>query len=167
MIASKRIVLVSLFLPIICLAGLAIQKGTIRQTGREITLKITGYDPRDLLSGHYLIYNIDYQSSDLCATGMQGGRSVYVCPEQGTLYFDSPPRGCTIFIAGRCEGRRFIAGVERFYIPQEHARPLEKLVINKRGSVVLSVSAQGKAQVKELLIEGQPWFQYLKSQTQE
>jgi uncharacterized membrane-anchored protein len=166
MISSKKFVIAALALPIICLAGLAVHKASVRQTGQEITLNITGYDPRDLLSGHYLIYNIDYQTPDLCATDMQSERSVYVCPEQGILHVDSQPRGCTVFIAGRCEGRRFIAGVERFYIPQEHALPLERLVIDKRGSVVLSVSASGKAQVKELLIEGQPWFDYLTSHTE-
>lgn len=164
MISSKKFVIGALALPIICLAGLALHKASIRQTGQEITLNITGYDPRDLLSGHYLIYTIDYQVADICNSSTRD-QEIFVCPEQGSFHYD-PPRHCPLFIAGRCQGLSFTAGVERFYIPEEHARPLEKLVIDKRGSVVLSVSWAGKAQVKELLIEGQPWFDYLRSQTE-
>ena len=36
--------------------------------GSEIILPISGFDPRDILSGHYLVYRIDYgiQNKDIC-----------------------------------------------------------------------------------------------------
>lgn len=164
MISSKRFVALALFFPVFCLAVLAFYRSSIRLVGKEITLNITGYDPRDLLSGNYLIYTIDYQIPDLCSGNVSEEHPIFVCPEDRQSYME-PPSTCSLIIKGRCQSGRFIAGVERFYIPEEHAIHLEKLVLNKRGSVVLSVSRSGKAQVKELLIEGQSWHQFLKSQT--
>ena len=41
--------------------------------GTEIILKVAGYDPRDLLSGHYLTYNVVYEPAvDGC--GAEGSR---------------------------------------------------------------------------------------------
>ena len=41
--------------------------------------------------------------------------------------------------------------------PPEEAKRLEGLVQSKNASIVLSVPKNGKAQVKDLLINGLPW----------
>ncbi len=133
-------------------------KSYLWNTGREVTLPITGYDPRDLLSGHYLTYRVNYGVGNICG-GMRGKRvrDGYVClnPKQFSFY---PIDSCPIIIKGSCKGSsRFEAGIERYYIPEDRAKPLDKDVREGKASIVLSVQPSGKAQIKDLLIDGKPW----------
>lgn len=163
MIKSKKFIIAALVFPIASLLALAISKATVRVAGTEIILDITGYDPRDLLAGHYLIYNIDYGVSGLCQREEQNGTQ-FICLDT-RITSRRPPSDCRAFIKGICQGSRFVAGIERYYIPQEYALALERLVIDKKGSVVLSVMPNGTSQVKELRIEGQVWHEYLRTAT--
>ncbi len=36
------------------LVGLVVREGAARDQGREVVVDITGYDPRELLTGHYV-----------------------------------------------------------------------------------------------------------------
>jgi uncharacterized membrane-anchored protein len=70
------------------------------------------------------------------------------------------PEDCTLFIKGRCDdSAAFMAGIERFYIPEEFAQVLEQKVRDKHGAVVLSVDRQGNAAIRDLLLDGKPWKQ--------
>jgi uncharacterized membrane-anchored protein len=157
---SPKFIIAALAFPILALLGLAINKATIREIGRIVTFKITGYDPRDLLSGHYLIYQIDYGVPGLCTNPDVQGQTFYLCPQEQRVSGDKPA-SCSYFIKGSCQNRRFEAGVERYYIPQEYAVRLDRLVQNKQGSVTLSVASNGEAQVNLLLIEGLPWAEFI------
>lgn len=44
-------------------------------SGKEVALRIKGYDPRSLLSGHYIQYQIDWENSD-CGQFENG-----ICPK--------------------------------------------------------------------------------------
>jgi uncharacterized membrane-anchored protein len=157
---SPKLIIAALAFPILALLGLAINKATTREMGRIVTFKITGYDPRDLLSGHYLIYQIDYGFPGLCTNPAMQGQTIFVCPQEQKVY-RGKPASCSYFIKGSCQDRRFEAGVERYYIPQEYSARLDRLVRNKQGSVTLSVPSNGIAQVNELLIEGLPWAEFI------
>ncbi len=106
MIQSKKFILFSLALPIVALAGLALQRSMNLSSGREVTLPISGYDPRDLLSGHYLIYAIDYNTPKLCSDLSEVTGTYYVCPAESR--FDTrKPSNCSYYIKGICRGGRF------------------------------------------------------------
>src|SRR5690349_20108829 len=56
----------ALLLPIL---ALAVWVGLLQFriiSGQEVRLKITGYDPRDLLSGHYMQFRLDFGSVNPC-----------------------------------------------------------------------------------------------------
>ena len=55
------------------LCGLVIREGVARAGGEEIRLAITGYDPRSLLSGHYVRFQIrgDDPTGAACAPGSE------------------------------------------------------------------------------------------------
>lgn len=155
MIQSKKGVLMALIVPIVALAFLVGYKEYTLSTGREITLPITGYDPRDLLSGHYLIYRVNYGVKGICNNN--GHSKVgYVClnPKVFTYHW---PDNCHLMIRGVCRYDQFNAGIERYYVPEEEAKRLEDLVRSNKASILLSVLRNGKAQVKDLLINGHSW----------
>ena len=154
MIKSRRLLLITLMIPILALLGLTSFKIANLFMGREVELPIVGYDPRDLLSGHYLVYRVDYGVANLCATPDEAPG--FVCLDNRTFTQDNPD-GCSLFIKGTCKHLRFEAGIERFYIPEEKGPMLDKMVRGKQASIIISITGAGHAQVKNLLVNGKPW----------
>ncbi|EIJ36377.1 GDYXXLXY domain-containing protein [Thiothrix nivea] len=155
---NKRILLiVALALPILSLGLNAYLKSAQRANGEEVVLPITGFDPRDLLSGHYLQYRVDYGVENGCGEHRTEA-SVCLRPMRGIYPQGSLPQDCGLFIRGRCDSSAdFLADIERFYIPEEYAQSLEDKVRDRKGELVLSVDRQGNAAIRDLLIEGKPW----------
>jgi uncharacterized membrane-anchored protein len=157
MIKNPKIVQALLFLPLVALGLLASYKQMIRSSGTEFIFPISGFDPRDLLSGHFITYRIDYGTSqDLCGTIHTTSLPVYLClAPQRSLAMSR--QGCAEFISGHCENGRFDAGLEKYYIPESDAPLLDRVVRDRKGSIVVSVTGSGAAQVKDLLIDGITW----------
>lgn len=171
---KHRELVFALALPVVALVALTGYKAYKRFAGVELTIPITGFDPRDLLSGHYLIYQLDFEM-EICQGPRRDTDPVFLCvvrdgSDLSTRVVDSANpstnKGCTAVIMGRCDGRRFVAGVERFYIPEEHSRLLDGVVRGwgedaNRAKLVISVDPRGHAVVKTLLIDDKPWREFL------
>ena len=157
--------IIAVIIPIIALVGLTVKKERRMIHGEEVVLPIEGFDPRDLLSGNFLIYQIKYGVTNLCQqTSKQSNSTIgYVVLDPPQFQTLKPSIGQT-FIKGECERGRFKAGIERFYIPQEHATILDKEVRGKKGKIVLSVFYDGRAQVKDLLVNDQSWRTFIAEQ---
>lgn len=157
MLKSKRFVALLLLIPILLLAAQVVQQEYRLRHGVEVVLPITGYDPRDFLSGHYVTYTVQYGVDDLCPS-MAGKRRAYVCLEPKRFSYNKPGKDCKQYIAGVCPySRHFVAGIERFYIPEAEAERLDRLVRGDKASLRLIVDSHGKATIKDLLINGRPW----------
>jgi uncharacterized membrane-anchored protein len=152
---TKSFLIISLLFPIITLIALTAYKKYLFESGYEVTLAVTGYDPRDLLSGHYVIYTVDYGVNGLCRdyATMQPG---YICLDTKT-FSQTRDVTCKHFIRGVCYAGRFDAGIEKFYIPENKAAMLDQKARDKQASILISVSPEGQAQVKDLLINGKSW----------
>lgn len=154
---KRTLLLVALILPIAALMVNAWMKSAQRSSGEEVILPIEGFDPRDLLSGHYLLYRVNFGLDSSCT---EQGAEAAVClrPERKMYARNELPENCELFIQGYCDdSATFVAGIERFYIPEEYAEALEKQVRDKQGEIVLSVDSQGNAAIRDLLIDGKPW----------
>ena len=97
----------------------------------EVVLPITGYDPRNLLSGHYIEFRIDWAKANCRQADWNGA-----CPKGD------------------------FSGVSRFYVPENKAHELERLINNHQyNTEILFAYQAGKRPVaKELLIDGKPWY---------
>lgn len=155
MIKNKNVLLLALIFPIFVLMSLSAYKKYIYYFGEEIILPITGYDPRDLLSGHYISYNINYGVNNICPDSQESSQG-YVCLSPKFFSYTAP-QNCSQFIKGNCNYHMFRAGIEKFFIPENLASKLDKDVRNGDASIVISVTETGEAQVKDLLINGQSW----------
>lgn len=62
---KNKFLLFILLIPVICLFVWNCYLWYNKDSGAEITVAITGYDPRDLLSGHYIRYQINWNNTDL------------------------------------------------------------------------------------------------------
>lgn len=165
MTSNQKKLIFAIAFPIVILLGLTMQKHILRQTGVKKIFPISGYDPRDLLSGHYLIYTIDYGVAGVCSydpNNYQAGKTEsHICIDTNTYATGPVSNGCQVAIRGECQAGRFVAGLERFYVPQEKALALERLIQSKKASIVVSIGGGGTAQVTDLLIEGVPWQEAL------
>lgn len=59
---KKYVVLFFILLPSIFFVFWVISLNNQLQQGQEVRIQIQGYDPRDLLSGHYILYQNNLQS---------------------------------------------------------------------------------------------------------
>ena len=155
MIQTRKAIIFVLLFPILILAAMTLYKQSVFQSGTEVVLPISGFDPRDLLSGHYLIYRIDYGVDGICrdADPEQTG---FICLDP-KLFSSAPIEDCKRLIRGTCRHGRFEAGIEKFFVPETEARALEDKIRSKQASIVLALTRSGGAQVKDLLIDGQSW----------
>lgn len=149
----------ALLLPVAVLAGNVWLHHQQRTSGEAVIFPIEGFDPRDLLSGHYLIYRIDYgiaensgcPTSDITA-------SLCLTPERRVYPVDELPETCTQHIRGNCDAQaHFVSGLERFYVPEQYAAALDEKVRNNRSKLVVSIDQSGNAGITDLLIDDLPW----------
>ena len=76
---SRQKILLAVCFPIVVLVALTVHKNYLFSVGKEVTLPIDGYDPRDLISGHYLIYTIDYGVEGICQDNQTRAKEAFVC----------------------------------------------------------------------------------------
>ncbi len=62
---KNKFLLLIFFIPVFCLFLWACFLEYDKNSGRKILVTIKGYDPRDLLSGHYIRYVIDWGKTDI------------------------------------------------------------------------------------------------------
>ncbi len=130
-----------LLLPVICLFVWNCFLWYTKDSGVEITVPVMGYDPRDLLSGHYIRYRIDWDEADL----KQFEDKFFTKDE----FVDSLNKSSY-----------------RFYVSEKHAKYLEKLLMEswdvkeedkKKIEVVYSYKKGKHPIAKKLLVNGQPY----------
>src|SRR5688500_12794531 len=115
MIYNKKIVVISIIIPILALLAVTVYRHYMLISGKEVVLSITGYDPRSILSGHYLVYRVDYKVDGICHSDQQyeeNKRQGYVCLNPQFFSY-AEPTDCELFIKGVCRYTHFYAGIEQ------------------------------------------------------
>lgn len=163
---TSRVLLLCLLLPLVGLAGYVAYAEARIRAGVRWRIPIAGYDPRDLLSGHYLTFRFDWERLGATTGDCPGDANApcHVCLQGG----DDPREGGRFRpVAGlasreevrRCDGFVDAAeawGSRRHYIPEGDGARLEALIRDHKAAVIISLSGAGKAQVVELTIDETP-----------
>lgn len=159
----KKGLLFSVALPVMVMATWVAQLTWKSTVGTRVQLSVQGYDPRDLLAGHYLMYRVDYGDLGVCLDYANTASDQCVClnqpepssPHRADWFGACPDKGnCPLFLRGACENGRFLAGIERFYIPEGYQ--VELAVVPENASIVVNVTGSGDAQVLDFLIDNVP-----------
>lgn len=133
---KKYTYLICLIMPIIILLGWTFSLSSAQKDGTEIVLVVKGYDPRDLLSGHYLLLTPDWQATD-----------------------------CGQFAEGQCPKQDFLK-IYKYYIPEEKAELLEQILQNAKEVTAALVFATNKREgyvIRDLRLNNMPWQQWLEA----
>ncbi len=169
-------VLLSVAFPIIILLGWTIQLDRGSAGPIQVRLPVIGYDPRDLLAGHYVLFQPDFRRTDIC-DGAEVGQERCVCLERlssETLSVGGWAGECgqrpldtclSKFIRGSCEHGRFITGLDRYFIPEQLAPVLQQIPENS--SINVSLDAEGGAQVTAMYVGEQTVEDYARARLAE
>jgi len=177
---SQRLSLIaglSLILAVSAPLGLVLKAEHILKTSPVIKIKIAGYDPRDLLYGHYLTYRYDWNwkggkaNDDACAgdhcclcvgdSGTDPEVELMQCPVSNET--DGPR--CPHIIHGRYNGMNFFSpeGDQRYYVDERIGENLSALLRNGKETfrIGLGVTPGGKTMIEKLYIDDQTLSDYL------
>jgi uncharacterized membrane-anchored protein len=157
----------------------------VLREGSEVTLQTRPVDPRDFLRGDYVV--LDYEISSLPAGELKDtpsdgrGTPVFVklarrdsgVYEAVSVHREPVPVGDgEVLIRGRaasgapcgsnhrvfCDRLRITYGIERYFVPQDEGKEIERSRNQGKVSIVASVTPSGRAAIKRLLLDGKPVY---------
>lgn len=165
------------------LVGLVVREGMARAQGQEVVLAITGYDPRELLTGHYVQFQFcsEFPGGTPCPPGAggysrrpdawvalrrQGDRHVAtgaaLSREAALKLGEVAVRGDIDCLSRPAPETTWVIlnlGLDRLHTDQQQAEAIQKVMLATRdgpasGSAVVSVGADGKARLKGVTAGG-------------
>jgi hypothetical protein len=72
---------------------------------------------------------------------------------------------CPLFIKGRFDWTGFIAGIERYYFPENYQRWLQ--LVPPEATIKVSVTKAGNAYVRGMYVAGEPILEYARRKERE
>jgi|GEM_PF-2187218 len=151
-----------LAVPVSMIIHHAIPKGT------QWELPISGYDPRDLLRGRYIVFQydlgkLDWNNRAVTQAGdvfcFNGGRTGY----SATLLRGGEDRSCDAWIRVKD-----LMGQQRYYIPESIANRADWLVrANPDKTKALVRITKGQIQLETLLIDGVDIAKFIRDESVE
>jgi uncharacterized membrane-anchored protein len=159
-------------------------RASILRSGTEVLLKTAPVDPRDLLRGDYVILTYDISripNGIISGAKPEHGefRSLHVRLKPGAdgfwsvsqASFDPLPAedGSVVLLTQpdaiyswewQNEGSLTVSyGIERYHVPEGEGRPIEDGRNEGRVSVAVRVSDAGQAQIRALMLDGEPLYE--------
>ena len=127
---KNKLFILGLFLPVIFLLSFFILQNYQANMGYEVKVPVKGFDPRDLLSGHYVLLQTDKENID-----------------------------CQQFENNICPDNNYFQKTYRYYVNEKQAQTLENLIRNNqtKAEIVFKIIPNKAPKVKSLLINGEEW----------
>ncbi len=167
----------------LALVGLVVREGMARAGGQEVVLPITGYDPRELLTGHYVQFQFrsEYPGDTPCPPGSGGfsrrddawvalrrqgdhhvATGAALSREAALKLGELAVRGDIDCLERPAPETTWVVlklGVDRLHADQAQAEAIQKVLQANRdgpasGYAVVSVGADGRARLKGVAAGG-------------
>ena len=154
---NKKLLLI-VMIPFILLCLLIVRAEYHLSVGSEWDISVRGYDPRDLLRGHYLRFRLDYNYIDSKENNCSGddcclclNKTEHQAPKVHKTDCATAKTQCDAFILPELEH-----SLNRFYIPETKARLAETLLQEARehdtAYLRLSINAKGEPRIVDMVI---------------
>lgn len=163
--------------PVLVMAAWLLWLQTSFSQGTDVIFEVRGRDPRDLLRGHYIEYEVYYGERALLELDFppSPNESACMCLQstsglpiaQATPVWCSKrdPAACPLFLQGSSLYGQFQAGIERYYIP-EPPEPNPLQTIPEGTTITVRVAKNGSGYVTGMFVKGQPILEYARSLAQ-
>ncbi len=148
-----------LLLPTLILAGWAVWLPIPRANDPGMRIRLLGFDPRDLLRGHYLLARLDIQGLPPGRYGPDDCICLSDRPDDPGRPGFTPLPSCAAEILKSCPMPLSDPGRElRLYQSQEMALALERWLAGGKRLVDIEVRFDGKGgiSVQDIRVDGQP-----------
>lgn len=156
----KRLVILAAVLPVVGLVGLVAKAEFATRSGPTWTVPIQGYDPRDLLRGHYLRYafEFDWQDGASCGDADRPEAGCCLClTETGA---EPQVRQVQCSDTSSCDGwlhAESVAPPLRYYVPETSALDLETALRKHDAAVTFTSGRGGEPAIGALTLDGRMW----------
>ncbi len=158
---NKKLLLI-VMIPFILLCLLIMRAEYHLSIGTQWDISVRGYDPRDLLRGHYLRFRLNYDYAEETENSCAGdncclclNKTEHQAPKVHKTDCATAKTQCDAFILSELQH-----SLNRFYIPETKARLAEKLLQDARqhdtAYLRLSINSKGEPRIVDMLINREP-----------
>jgi uncharacterized membrane-anchored protein len=144
---------------VLVFGGLVAREEWLRARGFEVRLPVEGYDPRDLLSGHYVAFRL-VAEREAAALAQDHTYAERFCLEEraGRWHVTAIRRaedGCRPFLAGlRTAHGQVRFGVERFYVDERRREAVAVVRPGDETYLLARVDTAGQLHAVDLVVDG-------------
>lgn len=178
-VQSKRTGIILMAFPLAVFLILVFMNTMAQNNGSSWHIKITGYDPRDILQGHYITYryewNYDEKAGAACTERGKNSTCCLCVNESGTGHVnpkisrfdcarDWRQQSCSAVIKSKNRYGRTIYPSTKYYIDQNYALKVEQLIREAKNDfyIDLSVTENGAAVIRDMYVGDMPLKEYLR-----
>jgi len=168
-IKHNSFVLMALVLPFVVLCLLIVRAEYNAQSGEEWNFELRGYDPRDLLRGHYMQFSLlyDWQADENECTS---GSDCCLCLTKNETPFPKVHKTVCTIAKTQCDGYILPEKqnvLNRYYIPEASAQRAESLLrqawVDHQAYMKVSIN-NGEPVILDLIINEQSINHILKQE---
>jgi len=158
---GKRVLLGLALADLVFFGGWVAREESLRRGGR-IHLPIEGYDPRDLLSGHYVRFQlvaVREAAAFLKPRGASVPQTFCIEPKEGLYHVKGIRTGgassCSPFLRATLNERaHWDFGVDRFYVDERLANEARWIQANPDTYLIATVDDSGAVHPVDLIVNG-------------
>ena len=168
MTTENRWLQLAVVVPLVGLLVLIARAEVLLRSGARFRVAIEGYDPRDLLSGHYLQYRFAFHWQQQSTCGELDGESPIDLYPECCVCLTSDVGSSTLAQArqvacdqvSRCDGwlqAGTLMPPRRYFVPERQASNLEDALRGREASLEVTCGPNGQPAIGELYLDGRPW----------
>ncbi len=158
LLSTKRILLAMVIADVVIFGGW-IAYEEIGRKGDRIKLPVEGYDPRDLLSGHYVRFELT-AAREAQALVLPDAKEIAVCLERSSdgLYHvsrvQSASDACKPFLIGSRGSTGIDFGIHRFYVDERIANQVGTVQAGSDTYLIATIDSRGTAHAVDFVMNG-------------
>jgi uncharacterized membrane-anchored protein len=158
LLSTKRILLAMLIADVVIFGGWIAHEEVSRK-GDRIKLPVEGYDPRDLLSGHYVRFQLT-AVREAQALALPDAKEIAVCLERSSdgLYHVSRVHfvgdACRRFLIGSRGSTGIDFGIDRFYVDERIAKEVRAVQAGSDTYLIATIDPRGTAHPVDFVMNG-------------
>ena len=175
---KKNLAYIGIIVPLVLMAAWTSQFALVANRGLSVSLAVGGYDPRDLLSGHFLQYQVDYGPVLKCDSSITDEICVCLAPDSNAATPDGTEKAfwagscneipndgsCRKWLRGHCHWSGLEVGIERYYFPENFTHELAR--VPPKSTIDVALDGHGGGVVTGMYVDREPLLDYAK-RTQE
>jgi uncharacterized membrane-anchored protein len=159
---THKKLLVAVSIPFVLLCLLIVRAEVHISQGKEWNFQVQGYDPRDLLRGHYLRFGLRLDWEDEASQTCDGAEECCLCltdvgaavPKVSKLSCETAQHACGSYIR-----HELLLNLNRYYIPEDQAETAEKILrearMDNEAFLRISVNSNGEPQILDMILHGE------------